>query len=182
MGPVLQLPQRLGAIARRQIAQGARGVRADLEALSADVREHRHRHRQRARRRGRSAGRGGWREPCRRLFVARRCRTCRCPRQRSWGTSRSGPVTPSRPGRASRRPPRQGRIRAAGGRRARSDAAPISGPTRATLCRSVPIARVGEIHVPRNLTVHAEGPHLLQDHLSSAFQHATMIPDQLGRT
>ena len=47
--------------------------------------------------------------------------------------------------------------------------------------RSIPIVHVGEVEVPRNLTVHAEWPHLLQDDLSSAFQHATMIPDQLGR-
>ena len=33
----------------REVAQGAAGVRADLEDVSADVRQHRHRHRQRPR-------------------------------------------------------------------------------------------------------------------------------------
>ena len=44
------LPQHLGSDrVRASVAEVAPGVRADLEALPADVREHRHRHRQRAR-------------------------------------------------------------------------------------------------------------------------------------
>ena len=39
-----------------QVAEGAAGVRADLEAVPADVREHRHRHRQRAARRSVRSG------------------------------------------------------------------------------------------------------------------------------
>ncbi len=48
VGPVLQLAQRLGPGALRRVAQVARRVHVDFEALPADVRQHRHRHRQRA--------------------------------------------------------------------------------------------------------------------------------------
>ena len=43
------LPQHLGTLQVREVAQVAARLRADLEALPADVRQHRHRHRQRAR-------------------------------------------------------------------------------------------------------------------------------------
>ena len=50
LGPVLQLAPHLGALARRRIAAGPRHVRAHLEAVPPDVREHGDRDRQRARR------------------------------------------------------------------------------------------------------------------------------------
>ncbi len=50
LGRVLQPAARLAALVVRQVAEGAPGVRAAVEALSADVREHRDHHRQRARR------------------------------------------------------------------------------------------------------------------------------------
>ena len=48
VGPLLQLEAGVGPIERRQVDQGTRRLRADLEALSADVREHGDRDRQRA--------------------------------------------------------------------------------------------------------------------------------------
>ena len=54
---LLQLPPHLEAVARRRSMARA-CVRARVQALSADVREHRHRHRQRAR--SRSARRARW--------------------------------------------------------------------------------------------------------------------------
>ena len=48
LGQVLQPAGHLEARAVREVAQGAAGVRADLEAVPPDVREHGHRHRQRA--------------------------------------------------------------------------------------------------------------------------------------
>ncbi len=49
LGRLLQPVEDLGSIALRDIVEGAAGVRADLEAVPADVRQHRHRDRQRAR-------------------------------------------------------------------------------------------------------------------------------------
>src|SRR5262245_42184420 len=49
MGSLLQLASGLGAVARRRIAEGARRVRADLEAVPSDVCKHRYRDRQCAR-------------------------------------------------------------------------------------------------------------------------------------
>jgi hypothetical protein len=75
LGPLLQPAGRLAALGVRALAALAAGVRADLEAVPPDVREHGHRHRQRprgalgaacavARRRGEAA-----------VHRARRCRT-----------------------------------------------------------------------------------------------------------
>src|SRR5262245_23287827 len=47
MGSVLQPAGYLEARALREVAQGAAGVRADFEAVSPDVRQHRHCDRQR---------------------------------------------------------------------------------------------------------------------------------------
>ena len=49
LGSVLQPRADLEALAVRVVDEGAPGVRADLEALPPDVRQHRHRHRQRPR-------------------------------------------------------------------------------------------------------------------------------------
>ncbi len=69
LGPVLQPVADLGALALRQVAAEPAGVRADLEALSADVRQYRHRHRQRAREPIGAVG-ALIAKPCRRLFIA----------------------------------------------------------------------------------------------------------------
>ena len=49
LGPVLQPPEHLGALRLRAVVEIAPGVRADVEAVPSDVRQHRHRHRQCAR-------------------------------------------------------------------------------------------------------------------------------------
>ena len=93
VGPLLRLRAHLAALERGQVGEGAAGVRAAVEAVPADVREHRHRHRQRARGSGRPSAPGcwrGWRDGC---SWRRRCPTW--PSRRGWATC-APPVAPAR--------------------------------------------------------------------------------------
>ena len=73
-------PQHLAAVARGQVAAQPPGVRAGLEALSPDVRQHRHRHRQRARRAFGAVGASHRLGSAAGCSWRRRCRTSRCRR------------------------------------------------------------------------------------------------------
>ena len=75
---LLQLARRSGRARRRRVRPGAARVRAHLETVSADVREHRHRDRQRARCPIDALGHGSA-SPAGGCFSARRCQNLLVP-------------------------------------------------------------------------------------------------------
>ena len=100
LGSLLQLAQHLGARPLRRIAEVARRVRADLEAVPADVRQHRHRHRQRAHQPFGDLGAHDRQAAASVSSRRGRCPTCRrpasCRSPRGWRSWRSPSAAGSR--------------------------------------------------------------------------------------